>query len=98
MQWIFPTLIIKFLMAIVMGLFIEKILPNFKLNWLFGAIAGGIVQIIGYTAVKIIYYGFAQAIIMTPGLIVQTAAGIIITSVFVVILGTSGIINKVKSM
>ena len=98
MQWVFPTLIIKFLMAIVMGLFIEKILPNFKLNWLFGAIAGGIVQIIGYTAVKIIYYGFTQAIIMTPGLIVQTVAGIIITSVFVVILGTSGIINKVKSM
>ena len=35
MQWVFPTLIIKFLMAIVMGLFIEKILPELKIKLAF---------------------------------------------------------------
>ena len=98
MQWVFPTFFIKAVMAAIMGLIIEKIMPDKKGNWLWGAIIGGIVQIIGYTAVKILYYGFAVAMTMTPGLLVQTGAGIVLTAVFVSVLGASGILKYAKEM
>lgn len=98
MHWILPTFFIKACMSTVMGLVIEKWFPNIKYGWLIGAILGGFVQIIGYTAVKIFYYGFKAAMTMTPGLLFQTAAGIIITGVFVTILGSSGILQKAKEM
>ncbi len=97
-QWIIPTFIIKFLMASVMGLIIEKYMPKAKFNYVLGALSGGILQIIGYTSVKIIYYGFAQAMVMTPTLLIQTSAGIVITFIFVSILKGSGIIERVKAM
>lgn len=98
MQWILPTFFIKVCMAVVMGIIAEKIVPNLKFGWLIGAIAGGIIQIAGYTAVKILYYGFATAMIMTPSLIFQTIAGIIITAIFVTVLNASGIIKIVKEI
>ena len=97
-QWIIPTLIIKFLMATVMGLIMEKVMPENKINFLVGAVVGGLVQIVGYTAVKIVYYGFAQAMVMTPGLLIQTAVGIAITLVFVSVLRASGILERVKAI
>ena len=97
-HWIIPTLVIKFLMATVMGIVIEKLMPKSKINFLVGAVAGGVVQIIGYTSVKILYYGFSQAMIMTPTLLIQTAAGIVITFVFVAVLRTSGILERVKAL
>ena len=98
MQWVVPTFFIKLIMAYVMGLFVEKILPNAKFNWLIGAIIGGLVQIVLYTSVKIVYYGFKQAMIMTPGLLVQTAIGIIITAVFVSLLSASGVLKRIRTM
>ena len=50
---VIPTFIIKYIMATVMGLFIDKIMPNRKGNWLIGSIVGGIVQIILYTVFKV---------------------------------------------
>ncbi|MCQ4725550.1 ECF transporter S component [Anaerotignum faecicola] len=94
MQWAVPTFFIKFMLALIMGAFISKIMPKAKLNWLVGAVCGGIFQIFAYTAVKILYYGFAQAMVMTPGLLVQTSASIIITAVFVGALKSSGFFNK----
>ena len=44
MHWVIPTFIIKYIMATVMGLFIDKIMPNRKGNWLIGSIVGGIVH------------------------------------------------------
>lgn len=97
-QWIIPTLIIKFLMATVMGIIMEKAMQESKINFLVGAVVGGLVQIVGYTAVKIVYYGFAQAMVMTPGLLIQTAVGIVITLVFVSVLRASGILERVKAI
>lgn len=97
-QWIIPSLVIKFLMAYVMGLIVEKIMPKAKFNYVLGALAGGVLQIIGYTSVKIIYYGFAQAMVMTPTLLIQTSAGIVITFIFVSLLKGSGMIDRVKAM
>ena len=73
-------------MATVMGIIMEKAMPESKINFLVGAVVGGLVQIVGYTSVKIVYYGFAQAMVMTPGLLIQTAVGIVITLVFVSVL------------
>ena len=98
MQWVIPTLIIKFLMAQIMGAAVEHIWRHRTYGWLFGAILGGIWQIIAYTAVKILYYGFATAMVMTPGLLIQTAVGIILTAVFVSVLHASGLLKKVKEM
>lgn len=96
MQWVLPTFIIKALMALIMGSVIDK--WSHSWNWLAGAILGGIFQIIGYTAVKIFYYGFATAMVMTPGLLVQTAVGWVCTALFVSVLGTTGILQKGKEM
>lgn len=71
MQWVLPTFLIKAFMALIMGYVINK--WHHKGNWLLGAVLGGIFQIMGYTAVKIFYYGFATAMVMTPGLLVQTS-------------------------
>ena len=97
-HWIIPTFIIKFLMASIMGIIVEKYAVNFKFNYAVGSVVGGIVQIIGYTLCKIFFYGFAQAMVMTPTLIIQTIAGIIITIVFVTLLRCSGILDRVKVM
>lgn len=56
MHWVIPTFIIKYIMATVMGLFIDKIMPNRKGNWLIGSIVGGIVQIILYTVFKVFLF------------------------------------------
>lgn len=96
MQWVLPTFLIKAVMALIMGYVIDKWHHNG--NWLLGAVLGGIFQIMGYTAVKIFYYGFATAMVMTPGLLVQTALGLALTALFVSVLGTTGILRKVKEM
>ena len=81
-HWIIPTFIIKFLMATAMGLVVEKYMPKTKFNFAVGAVVGGILQIIGYTACKIVFYGFAQAMVMTPTLIIQTRSGNVKTDGF----------------
>ena len=50
MHWVIPTFIIKYIMATVMGLFIDKIMPNRKGNWLIGSIVGGIGGVPGLTS------------------------------------------------
>lgn len=97
-QWILPTFVIKACMAVVMGIAAEKIFQNLKFGWIIGAVAGGIIQILGYTVVKILYYGFAAAMVMTPSLIFQTIAGIVIAAIFVSVLNTSGIIKIAKEI
>lgn len=96
MQWIFPTFFIKIAMALTMGLFIEKLFLPFRYNWLLGAFAGGFVQILGYTAVKILYYGFLSALMMTPGLFIQTFASIVLTAVFITAFKNIGLLKTVK--
>ncbi len=89
MQWILPTFCIKVVMALIMGACVSKC--SHRCHWLLGAVFGGLFQIFAYTAVKIVYYGFATAMVMTPGLLVQTAVSWICTALFLGILQTSGI-------
>lgn len=97
-QWILPTFVIKFAMAFTMGIFVEKLMPRFKYNYIVGSVAGGAVQVVGYTAVQFFYYGWANALVNIPPLLLQTAAGIVIAAIFVAILRASGILEKVKAM
>ena len=86
MHWVIPTFIIKYIMATVMGLFIDKIMPNRKGNWLIGSIVGGIVQIILYTVGGV------------PGLTSQTITGVVLATVLVVLFNKAGIMQKLREM
>ena len=96
--WVIPTLIIKGVMAFVMGTIVEKIMPEKSLNWLLGAIIGGICQILGYTLAKIILLTPAAALASTPTITAQTVIGIIIASVVISILQSSKVLRRLRAM
>ena len=98
MHWVIPTFIIKYIMATVMGLFIDKIMPNRKGNWLIGSIVGGIVQIILYTVFKVFLFDWAYAIGGVPGLTSQTITGVVLATVLVVLFNKAGIMQKLREM
>ena len=98
MHWVIPTFIIKYIMATVMGLFIDKIMPNRKGNWLIGSIVGGIVQITLYTVFKVFLFDWAYAIGSVPGLTSQTITGVVLATVLVVLFNKAGIIQKLREM
>ncbi|MCI5481280.1 MAG: ECF transporter S component [Lachnospiraceae bacterium] len=96
--WVVPTFIIKGIMAFVMGTIVEKVLPERKGNWLIGAVVGGICQIIGYTAVKVVMLGTAAALATTPTITAQTTIGIIIAAVVISILESSKVMGRLRQM
>lgn len=79
--WVLPTVVIKGLWALIMGLIAYKLLPKFKFNWLVGAFAGGIVHVILYTLVKVPLYGLPYAIARIPVISAQTLCGIVFGAV-----------------
>ena len=98
MHWVFPTLVIKYLMAFLMGLFIDRILPDSKWSWLVGAVVGGLVQCVLYTLGDCVMFGVAAAIVGIPGIIMQTAWGILFAGVLLAVLKKSGALAKLKEM
>lgn len=75
--WVIPTFMIKYTMAWIMGIFVEKeLLP--KGNGFAGAIVGGIFQCFAYTFVKIPVFGMTPAIASIFGIGMQTLAGLTI--------------------
>ena len=76
--WVLPTMVLKGLWAWIAGLIMYKLLPNHKYSWLFGAVLGGIVHIVGYTLVKIPLYGMAVAVGEIFTLSAQTFAGVLL--------------------
>ena len=97
-QWIIPTLFIKAIMAIIMGMITEKLFPNLRFGWLIGATVGGIFQIAGYTFVRILLYGTAMGFVELPMLILQTVSGVALSLVLVTTLLQTNIINKLKEI
>lgn len=98
MHWVFPTLVIKYLMAFLMGLFIDKFMPKAKWNWLIGAIVGGALQCVLYTACDCAMFGWAYGIAGIPSIVIQTINGIIFLCVLVAVLSKSGVLCKLKEM
>jgi uncharacterized membrane protein len=78
--WIVPTLICKALLALCMGLIIEKQIFRLvgKPAWFVGGTIGGIIQSIGYMLASYILYGKSAVIVAIPSLAFQTSAGIVI--------------------
>ena len=97
-QWIIPTLFIKAIMAMIMGIMTEKLFPNLRFGWLIGATVGGIFQIVGYTFVRILLYGTAMGFVELPMLILQTVSGVALSLVLVTTLLQTNIINKLKEI
>ncbi len=97
-HWVFPTFIIKFIMAFLMGMFVEKWMPRAKWNWLIGTIVGGMVQVVLYFVADTVMFGVAMGIVDIPGNIIQTVAGIILTGVLVGMFRKSGILDRLKEI
>ena len=74
--WVLPTVVIKYIMAFIMGTIIKGNPENKKLQ-LLGAIIGGIFQIIGYTVAKIVLVGKEPALLSIPNVTIQTVVGIV---------------------
>ena len=96
--WVVPTFLIKGIMAFIMGTIVEKVLPDKKGNWLIGAMAGGIWQIIGYTLTKIVLLSPQAAFATVPTVSAQTVAGIVIASVVIVVLQSSNVLYSLRRM
>ena len=97
-SYLVPTFFIKFVMACIMGLFVEKFLSNVKFNWVIGACVGGLFQIIAYTVVKIPLFGMAYAIAGIYGLTLQTISGVIISILLISVLAKAKVINKLREV
>lgn len=98
MHWALPTFFIKYIMAFIMGMFVEKLMPNFKWNWILGAAVGGLMQCVLYTACDCVMFGWAYGIAGIPSIVMQTTNGIIFLCVLVAVLSKSGALAKLKEM
>lgn len=94
--WVVPTLFIKCMWALVMGLIMHKLMKNKKGGFLIGAALGGILHIAAYTAVRAVIYGSRTAIIEVPALSFQTMAGIVLGFVVFHLLKKSGVAGRLK--
>ena len=93
--WILPTLIIKYIMAFIMGTII-KAKPESKKLQIIGASVGGLFQIAAYTLAKILLIGLMPAVLSIPNVSIQTLVGIVLFAVLSAALAgpLSKIMNK----
>ena len=98
MHWAVPTFFIKFIMAYIMGMFVEKWMPNFRWNWILGAVVGGLMQCVLYTACDCVMFGLAYGIAGIPSIVMQTFNGIVFLCVLAAVLSKSGAMKKLKEM
>ena len=98
MVWVLPTMAIKGIWAFLMGTIMYRLLKNRRYGWLAGAIAGGAVQILLYTLVKIPLYGPYGTMVEIPFEVVQTACGILFGSLLYMILNKSAVLARLKKL
>ena len=96
--WMAPTFIIKFLAVAICCLIAEKAMHRSLLGYGVGAVAGGAFQIGAYTLAKVLMYDKTYALTTLPELAIQTAVGIAVAGVLVVILTKSGAGAKLQRM
>ena len=78
--WILPTLVIKYIMAFIMGTIIKANPENKKLQ-IAGAVTGGTFQVAAYTLVNMLLIDPKAALLTIPNEALQTAVGIVIFAV-----------------
>ena len=96
--YVLPTVIIKSLLAILVGLFAYRILKGRKYGWLVGAIVGSIVHIFLYTLTAAILYGFYGAIADLPLNIVQSVCGVVCSAVLIILFEKSHVMERLKRL
>jgi len=94
--YVVPTLIIKGIMAFTMGTFVEKIMPEKKLNWLVGAVCGGLLQVLGYAVVEAFIYGVGPAAATVPANLGQTFTGIVMAAVIITVLSRAHVLQRLR--
>ncbi len=78
--WVLPTLVIKYVMAMIMGTIVMKN-PEGRKRELVGATVGGVFQIAAYTLVKVVLVGAGPAVLSIPNVTIQTAVGVVLFAV-----------------
>ena len=76
----------------------DRLMPAFKWNWVVGAIAGGLLQCVLYTACDCVMFGLAYGIAGIPGIVMQTMNGILFLCVLVAMLSKSGALRRLKEL
>lgn len=94
--WAGPTLVIKSVMALIMGVFMVELFPKKRYGWVIGATFGGLFQIVAYTFTEMLFYGVKTALVEIPGNVIQTVVGIVVAGVLIKLLRTSGTLDKIK--
>lgn len=89
--WVLPTIIIKSMWALIIGLFMVKLGKNNKIMPYIGVGVGAIFHICAYTLVRIFLYGISAALVALPGLIFQTVSGVVIFVALYVCVSRAGI-------
>ena len=98
MHWAVPTFFIKYIMAFLMGMFVYNLMPKFRWNWVIGAVVGGLMQCVLYTACDCVMFGWAYGIAGIPSIVMQTFNGVVFLCVLVAVLSKSGAMGKLKEM
>ena len=96
--WVVPTLFIKCMWALVMGLIMHKVMKDKKGSFIVGAAVGGVLHIAAYTIVRAFIYGVSTAIVEIPGLAFQTCAGIVLGFVIFNLLKKSGMAGRLSGL
>lgn len=89
--WIVPTLLIKSIWALIIGLFMVKLGKDNKIMAYVGVAVGAVFQIFGYTLVRVFLYGVSPAFIALPALIGQTVCGVAIFAILYVAVSKAGV-------
>lgn len=90
-MWVLPTIVIKSMWALIIGLFMVKLGKNNKIMPYVGVGVGAIFHICAYTLVRIFVYGTSAALVALPGLIFQTVSGVVIFAALYVCVSKAGI-------
>ena len=90
-MWVLPTIVIKSMWALIIGLFMVKLGKNNKIMPYVGVGVGAIFHICAYTLVRIFVYGISAALVALPGLIFQTVSGVVIFVALYVCVSKAGI-------
>ena len=83
--WVLPTIVIKSMWALIIGLFMVKLGKNNKIMPYIGVGVGAIFHICAYTLVRIFLYGISAALVF------QTVSGVVIFAALYVCVSKAGI-------
>lgn len=92
--WAVPTMIIKALMALIMGTLAERTKSTY--GWTFGCLVSCVFQVAAYTVATAVLFDRASAVAMIFGNTVQSLAGFLAAFAVFSVLHSAGLIAVIK--